>query len=389
MSTLFSIFGILLCLLTLPGTLELLLLTLGGILPSKSKNASGNYLKRLAVIIPAHNEERSIVKTLEHLKKCKGQFDIIVIADNCTDKTASVSKSLQARVIERNSEKRGKNHALDFAFNILLEESYEAFAVVDADTVVMPNFISEIQKAFSLNVDAVQVYYGVLNPEQALKARLMRVALMANNLLRPKGRQRWGFSAGIFGNGFALSRQTLLDVPFQVDSVVEDTAYHIRLVENQKKVHFIEATSVLADMPLSQSGAATQRIRWEGGRFGLMKKEIPRLAKKVFKGEIRLLEPLLDLLLLPLGYQVMLLLLLIGIPFLPTQIYAWISLGVIGFHLIAALIIGKAGWKDIAVLFLLPFYLLWKLAMLFRIFLVSRKGFTWDRTQRSNEEKKE
>lgn len=389
MSTLFAIIGILLCLLTLPGTLELLLLTLGGILPSKSKKAPKTGFKRLAVIIPAHNEELSIAKTLEHLTKCKGQFDIIVIADNCSDKTASISKSLQARVIERNSEKRGKNHALDFAFQILLKEGYDFFAVVDADTVVMPNFISEIQTAFSQGVDAVQVYYGVLNPDQALKARLMRVALMANNLLRPKGRQRWGFSAGIFGNGFALSRQTLLDVPFQVDSVVEDTAYHIRLVENQKKVHFIETTSVLADMPLLQPGAATQRIRWEGGRFSLMKKEIPRLTKKVLKGETRLLEPLFDLLLLPLAYQLMLLLILSVIPFLPTQIYAWISLGVICFHLIASLIIGKAGWKDVAVLLLLPFYLLWKLVMLFRIFLVSRKGFTWDRTPRSNEEKKE
>lgn len=76
--------------LTLPGTLELLTLTLAAIFPKKCliKNRSINEstLPKLVIVIPAHNEAEGIAACIENLQlslnKSSG-CDLVVIADNC------------------------------------------------------------------------------------------------------------------------------------------------------------------------------------------------------------------------------------------------------------------------------------------------------------------
>src|SRR5699024_1165964 len=72
--------------------------------------------RKFAIVIPAHNEEKFISKTLYSLFALvypKNLYDLIVVADNCSDNTAQVARSLGATVIERNNnQKRGKGYAL-------------------------------------------------------------------------------------------------------------------------------------------------------------------------------------------------------------------------------------------------------------------------------------
>ena len=147
MESLWSVIGLLLCLVTLPGTLELALLTLGGVMPRRSQTplTSGLQPLNICVVIPAHNEEKSIGGCVASLFDCETaghSISVVVIADNCTDATAGQSRLAGARVLERHDEnKRGKGYALDYAFSLLLPENYDAFLIVDADTGVEANFI--------------------------------------------------------------------------------------------------------------------------------------------------------------------------------------------------------------------------------------------------------
>ena len=74
----------------------------------------------LAVVVPAHDEETQVAATVRSISNADYDPDrrrIIVIADNCTDRTAAVAQAAGAVVWERTDPlHRGKGHALAWAF---------------------------------------------------------------------------------------------------------------------------------------------------------------------------------------------------------------------------------------------------------------------------------
>jgi cellulose synthase/poly-beta-1,6-N-acetylglucosamine synthase-like glycosyltransferase len=387
MQSFWFLLSLLLVLVTFPGTVELAFLTLSGIVPRRPSSLDSKQQPlRLCVVIPAHNEENGIAACVASLLACETgihHVTLVVIADNCSDQTAARARAAGANVLERhNLEQRGKGYALDHAFSILLPEGYDAFLIVDADTAVQPNFIAITAAAFAQGAEALQCRYLAGNPEESIRARLMHVAWLAFNILRLRGREYWGLSVGILGNGFGLSRATLEQVPFDAGSIAEDLEYHLRLVKSGRRVRYCEETTVWSAVPNQGRAAAGQRARWEGGRFRMIREQSPKLALDVLKGRWRLLEPLLELLLLPLAFHVSLLLLLLAVPCDFGRIVALLGLGFVGLHVIAALIVGKAGWRDVLVLFAAPFYIVWKLLLGRHILKSASTQASWERTER-------
>jgi cellulose synthase/poly-beta-1,6-N-acetylglucosamine synthase-like glycosyltransferase len=381
--------GVALILTTLPGTCELALLTFSGIMRPRSRDPrTKTAIAKLAVVIPAHDEAASIVRSVRSVAACDSPgngtaISIVVVADNCIDSTAALAQAAGARVIVRiDNLRRGKGLALADAFATLLAEGFDAVVVVDADTVVEPNLLVEIVALLAAGADGVQTRYGVLNPSVSIRTRLMNVALMAFNVLRPRGRDRLGVSVGILGNGFALSRATLEAVPYDAQSIVEDLEYHLRLVRVCRRIEFADRTTVRAEMPAAGPGASTQRARWEGGRLRMLADHSAGLAAGILRGNVRLAEPLLDLLLLPLAFQVALLLATAAIPFTPARIYAFAALVMIVVHVAAGIIVGGGNFDDFSSLAAAPFYIGWKLAMSPLIFRMARRNASWIRTER-------
>lgn len=380
--------GCFLMAITLPGTLALAVLTGAGVWPhaekgpSQQKNPSGKL--RLAVIIPAHNEEKIIGRTLLSLRECpfsKEMSQIIVVADNCSDGTAQVAEKSGVRVLVREDcGRRGKGYALDYAFKILLQENFDAFIVVDADTAVEPNFLVAMQQKFLEGAEAVQALYGVLDSGNSIRIRLMKVAFFAMNILRPRGRNRLGFSAGILGNGFGLRRECLETVPYEAGSIVEDLEYHLNLVQAGKTVHFVDKTRVLAIMPEGGTGYRTQRMRWEGGRLGLFFRRAPLLFGELSRGKWRLVEPLFDLLTMPLATHCLVLFFLCLLPGFFN--YAVLGLTVVAIHVLVAIIVGKGDWKDLFVVFYVPVYVVWKATIFPATLKAASKKTPWIRTKR-------
>ncbi len=384
--------GTLLILITLPGSFELALLTLSGILPARKRfrsvDPSHVPIHKLAVVIPAHNESLNITNAVQSVAHCLRpetleELEIVVIADNCGDDTATVARRAGAQVIERIDEnKRGKGYALQYGFDRLRAEGFDAVLVIDADTVVEPNLLVEVKQGLETGVAGVQTRYGVLNPEASIRNRLLNIALMAVNVLRPRGRARLGLSVGILGNGFALTAETLSAVPYDAHSIVEDLEYGLRIVRSGRRIAFVDRTTVRGMMPTTRSGAETQRERWEGGRFSMIAHNAPALVREILKGRLALIEPFLDLLLLPLAFHVVLLVATVAIPFAPARLYALVGLLLVGCHICAGIVVGGGGWRDFAALLAAPGYVLWKLRMIPKILKSASSDTPWIRTER-------
>ncbi len=386
--TLWTVFGCACAAVALPGTVELFLLLVGAVLPKRKISCSEeDRAWRIAVVVPAHDEEVNIARTVKSLMAAERrglEADVVVIADNCMDRTGEVARENGAKVLVRTHERlRGKGYALDFAFRTLLPEAYDAFLIVDADTEVAANFIMEMAGWLRAGADAVQARYLLLNPDESVRTRLTSVANRAFNVLRARGRERLGLSCGVYGNGFGMTRETLDQVPYLASSIVEDLEYHLALVRSGRKMRFVETTSVYGETPSGNGAASSQRTRWEGGRFRMIRENAPGFCIDVLRGRFACLEPCLDLLLLPLAFHVTLLLIAALTRVEIVRISGLVGLGVTALHLLLAILMADGTWRELFALFAAPVYIGWKLLLLPALARGSGVNTNWVRTERN------
>ena len=376
-----------LVLVTLPLLVELLVLTLGSMLPASEPSPEGSTSQRLTklmVIVPSHNEELSIARCVQSLKTASGSAqNVLVIAHNCTDSTASIAKQAGARVeIVDDLKLAGKGHALKHGFDFAFRDcGAEAVMIVDADSIVSTNIYTEVLKRLATS-PVIQCRYQVRNHSASWRAGLTSLAFLGINVIRPRGRDRLGLSCGIFGNGFAMRKDVLEAVPYDAHSIVEDMEFHLALVRNGYRVRFVNNALVLGDMPLSAATSASQHNRWEGGRLRLLSDWGLPLLRGIAKGRLALTEPLIDLLGLPLALEASSLLVLLLLPNLQTRCYVLAALSVILLHLAAVIHASPNRVESMRNLLLAPVYLLWRVTMISSVVQASSKGATWVRTTR-------
>ena len=161
----------------LTSILYLYFLAIFSILSKRQRRVKFEPLHRFGIIVPAHNEEKVIAKTLHSLKDMDyphGLYEIIVIADDCTDNTAKIVREMGMCCMERfDNSKRGKGYALQWAFRNIKLAKYDAFVVIDADTVVMADFLKIMNNRLCNGDKVIQGYYDVLNPERSPSASLL------------------------------------------------------------------------------------------------------------------------------------------------------------------------------------------------------------------------
>jgi hypothetical protein len=308
---------------------------------------------------------------------------MLVIAHNCTDATAAEAKAAGARVLELNDpDQLGKGCALSYGFSAAMAGNSQAVLVIDADSVVDPGLTATVRRRFMAGARALQCRYEVYNSNVNGRTRLMNLAFYAFNVIRPRGRARLGLSAGILGNGFALHRDVLTRIPYNAHSVVEDLEYHLALVRADIRVEFIDTDAVRGEMPLTKKSSETQRARWEGGRMRMMKQWAPELTGDVLRGRVRLMEPLLDLVSLPIALEVTLLLVAACLPLPWLRLYVLGAFAVLIAHVFTAAFSGPGFWDTMRALSTAPAYILWKLWMLPKIWRASRVNAAWVRTER-------
>ena len=357
---------------------------------------------RLAAVVPAHNEEPMIARTVRSLLAagCAShsggaaeetaaeawRIPAIVVAHNCSDRTADEAARAGARVVELNRpELRGKGAALRAGFEAAHAAGANAFLVVDADSVVSSNLIAATREALENGAAATQCRYELELPSTrraSARERLRVLAFRGVNVLRARGRARLGFSAGVFGNGFSVAGETLRSVPFTADSLCEDLEYHVRLVAAGFRVEWVEAAHVYAPLAPARSAQAVQEARWEGGRFHVAARATGRLPAAMLRGNWRAFEMLAEAWSLPVSRGVLALLLAACLPVHWLHVFALAGAALVPAYVVEAAFLGESPGRDLAALAVAPAHILWKLALTPLVLRQSRGGAEWARTQR-------
>ncbi len=343
------------------------------------------------VIVPAHDEAAGIGKTIASLKRLDWpdeRYRIVVVADNCTDATASISRAAGATALERqDSTRRGKGYALAHAFTWSRSEGLaDAVAVIDADSVVSANLLEAFAARIEAGACALQAHYGVLNAADSWRTRLMAIALGSIHKVRSRARERLGLSCGVRGNGWCVTHALLDKTPYRSFSLTEDVEFGIDLGLAGHRVAYCDESHVNGEMVTSEHAARSQRQRWEGGRIGLIREKVPALLRAaVARRSLVCLDLALDLLVLPLSYVVVNVVGIVALGALNPDGFrsALLTLGFIDLLALAVYVcrgwmlsgIGIAGIWD---LLRVPGFLVWKVL----IIRFHAKPNAWIRTKR-------
>ncbi|MBO0745400.1 MAG: glycosyltransferase, partial [Candidatus Dormibacteraeota bacterium] len=298
----------LLLLIAVPGLLASLYLLLLALLTRLHRPAPRFASGRTSVVVlvPAHDEEALLARCLRGLQQARAGIPsrLIVIADNCADRTAEIASAEGAEVwVRRDPEHRGKGRALRWALDRLFSASVppEAVVVVDADSVVAPDLLQRLVGAFEAGHPVVQAEYLVLPEGADVRRRLVAAAFLLFHRVRFSGRAVLGLSASLVGNGMLFGARVLRDHPWDAFTGVEDLQLSLTLRRAGVPIHYESSARIWGPVATGRAAGA-QRSRWEVGRLATMRREVPRLlADAVRRRDPALLEAAAELALPPLG----------------------------------------------------------------------------------------
>jgi cellulose synthase/poly-beta-1,6-N-acetylglucosamine synthase-like glycosyltransferase len=353
--------------------------------PQKSRD-------RIAVLVPAHNEAAGIGVTLKRLlPQLKKTDKLVVIADNCTDKTAAIARSFGAMVTERNDLSRtGKGYALAHGLKFIEPDSPDVVVIIDADCIPQPGTVEQIAQKAAATGRPVQATYLMKQPANPKpKDAVSALAFMVKNQVRPQGLETMGLPCLLTGTGMAFPWSVIKTAPLASGNIVEDYQLCLDLAIKGYTPVFCSEAKVTSILPQQERAAKGQRTRWEHGHLKTLTQQLPRLLQEFIKQKRwDLLAIALELCVPPLSLLFMIWLSALAVASLATSFGAnllpAILLAIEGLLILLAVIGAwfKFGRQDLPILTLLavPFYVFWKIP-LYLAFLV-RPQNRWIRTER-------
>lgn len=262
------------------------ILSVFGIVKTSKKRKYDKPITRFAAIIAAHNEEKVIAGIIDSLKNTdypKELIDIYVIADNCSDNTASISRRMGVNVCERKDTSiKGKGYALKWMFDKIyrMDKQYDALAIFDADNLVSKNFFIEMDARYREGAKVIQGYVDSKNPHDTWITGSYSISFWAANRLFQLARQNIKLSCQLNGTGFCVDTALLKDIGWEAESLTEDLEFSCKLVLNGYRVDWCFDAVVYDEKPLRLKDSLRQRKRWMQGFADMFGKYFLKLIKK-------------------------------------------------------------------------------------------------------------
>lgn len=252
---------------------------------------------RFLILVPAHNEAEQLRPTLRSLRSLdypRNLFCVGVIADNCTDETASIAQEEGCEVWERcDQARRGKGYALGWALARSDVYSYGAVVIIDADTRPSSNLLQVFAREIhseSVPVQArVDFEFAPGSPPWLSQTSSATQRAEVLYVLAPRSYFR--LYQGLQGTGFCIPTSVLRLVPWSAFSICEDLEYGFLLASKGVVTRFVQDAFVTSSMTGRLKYASQQRERWARGTYSLLLRLIPlQMLRSVAKCDWKSLE---------------------------------------------------------------------------------------------------
>ena len=231
------------------------------------------FLPKISIIIPAHNEERIIVRSIESALEANYPYkEIIVVDDGSTDRTYSFARpyarSGKIKLIHRDVASGSKSGALNYG---LFFSTGDLVISVDADTILERNSLREIVKPLSdPRYSAASGNVRILRGEHGGMNLLVRIQAYEYLISMELGRRFQAIAgtlliiSGAFGTFFKKNVDSLGQ--YDKDTITEDFDLTFKMRKLGKRLAFVENAVAWTFAHELWRDWRRQRIRWTRGQ---------------------------------------------------------------------------------------------------------------------------
>jgi cellulose synthase/poly-beta-1,6-N-acetylglucosamine synthase-like glycosyltransferase len=229
---------------------------------------------RFAVLISARNEEGVIANLINSIRANdypQDKIDIWLVADNCTDSTADVVRGMGEHVIERHDLSHiGKGYALTFLLNQMIErnqaEQYDAFFIFDADNLLDPHYISEMNNGFHAGYKILTSYRNSKNFSENWVSSGSALWFIRQSRFLNSSRMVFGVSCHVGGTGFMFSREIMeRNDGWKFHLLTEDMEFTLDSILHGDRIGYCGSAILYDEQPVSFAQSWRQRVRWSKG----------------------------------------------------------------------------------------------------------------------------
>jgi len=246
-----------------------------------------------SILIPAHNEEKVIGRTLESMLNItypKDRLRIVVINDGSTDTTkdiierfAAIDRRVELLDVPRGKGGKGKSRALNLGMRSIRSD---VIAVYDADNTPEPDALRYLVAQLLLHKElgAVLGKFRTVNKNQNLLTRFINIETLSFQSMLQAGRWQLHNIASLPGTNYVMWRWLIERMNgWDEEALTEDSELSIRIYQEGYKVKFVPYAITYEQEPQTWGAWLKQRTRWVRGNnyvIGKFLKHIPRFRSK-------------------------------------------------------------------------------------------------------------
>jgi len=240
-----------------------------GLIKSARKHPRAERKLRFAVLICARNEEPVIrlpVKSVLMSKYPADRREVIVLADNCTDRTAARAREAGAEVWEKTEPSSGKGDVLAWGLKRLVARGgFDAVAVFDADNIVSDGWFDAMNNALQDGETVVTGRRCSSNARANVISGWYTVYWDMMNELSNRVRTNLGLSGKLTGTGFAFLPSALGPEGWRTHTMVEDVEFSVQTNMRGGRIAYVPEADYADEQPVTVQYMWRQLRRWATG----------------------------------------------------------------------------------------------------------------------------
>ena len=252
------------------------------------------------ILFPAYKEDTVIVHSVQEcLKQTYPQelYHVGIISDHMQEDTNEQLRQFPITLFTPQFEKSSKAKALHYAIEHT-ENSYDYIVILDADNVVLPDFLEQVNASCQQGYKAIQCHRCAKNSDNDV-AVLDGASEEINNTIFRKAHNTIGISSALIGSGMCFPYNWFKEHVKMLETAVEDRELEILLMKQHIFIKYEEHIPVYDEKVSNPENFQRQRLRWMTGQLQSLLLMLPYLPKAVMTGNIHYIDKTMQQALIP------------------------------------------------------------------------------------------